>query len=141
MGLINNNQFLIVRIQLHSVKRLSVKTGSFVVISCSKLDLYQDVRTCNKQLTQWVFFITYCKLQNICRISFVVASLSKLAGYDKTYTICVLYFMIITHSDPLCKLSLYIILSPPVLLPQTLYIGIVRNVLINICEYAKVLHS
>ena len=132
--------FFIVRIQLHSVKRLSMKTGSFVVILCSKLDPYQDERTCNKQLTQWVFFIIYCKLQNICRISFVVASLSKSAGYDNTYTTCVLYFMIITHSDPLCKLSMYIILSPSVLLPQTLYIGIVRNVLINICEYAKVLH-
>ena len=83
------------------------------------------------------FFIIYCKLQNICRVSFVVASLSKPAGYDKT---CVLYFMIITHSDPSCELSLYIILSPSVLLPQTLYIGIVWNVLINICQYAKVLH-
>ena len=128
------------RIQLHSVKRLSMKTGSFVVISCSKLDPYQDVRTYNKQLTQWVFFIIYSKLQNICHISFVVASLSKLTSYNKTDTICVLYFMIITHSDPLCKLSLYIIFSPSVLLPQTLYIGIVRNVLINICEYSKVLH-
>ena len=125
MGLINNNQFLIVRIQLHSVKRLSVKTGSFVVISCSKLDPYQDVRTCNEQLTQWVFFIIYCKLRNICRVSVVADSLSKLAGYNETYTTCVLYFMIITHSDPLCKLSLYIILSPSVLLPQTLCIGIV----------------
>ena len=131
------------RIQLHSVKSLSMKTGSFVVISSSKLDPYQDVRTCNKQLTQRVFFIIYCKLRNICRISFVVDSLSKLASYDKTYTTCVLYFMIITHSDPLCKLSLSLslILSPSVLLPQTLYIGIVRNVLINICEYAKVLHT
>ena len=129
-----------------------MKTGSFVVISCSKLVPYQDVCTCNKQLTQWVFFIIYCKLRNICRISFVVASLSKPAGYDKTYTTCVLYFIIthyttcvlyfiITHSDPLCKLSLYIILSPSVLLPQTSYTGIVRNVLINICEYAKVLHT
>ena len=99
--------FFIVRIQLHSVKRLSMKTGSFVVISCSKLDPYQDERTCNKQLTQWVFFIIYCKLQNNCRISFVVASLSKSAGYDNTYTTCVLYFMIITHSDPLCKFSIY----------------------------------
>ena len=72
---------------------------------------------------------------------FVVASLSKLAGYDKTYTTCVLYFVIITHSDPLCKLTLNIRLSPSVLLPQTLYTGIVRNVLINICEYAKVLHT
>ena len=133
--------FFIVRIQLHSVRRLSVKTGSFVVISCSKLDPYQDGRTCNKQLTQWVFFIIYCKMRNICRISFVVASLSKLAGYDKTYTTRVLYFVIITHSDPLWKLSLYIILSPSVLLPQTSYTGIVRNVLINICEYAKVLHT
>ena len=78
------------------------------------------------------------------RTSFAVASLSKPAGYDKTYTNCVLYFMIINHSDPLCKLSMYIILSPSVLFPQTLYIGIVmiiRNVLINICEYAKVLHT
>ena len=118
-----------------------MKTGSFVVISCSKLDPYQDVCTCNKQLTQCIFFIIYCKLWNICRISFVVASLSKPAGYDKTYTNCVLYFMIITHSDPLCKLSMYIILSLSVLLPQILYIGIVRNVLINICEYAKMLHT
>ena len=90
--------------------------------------------------------------ETICRISFVAASLSKLAGYDKTYTTRVLYFMIITHSDPLCKLSLYIRLSPSFhtmpmynvwgskILPQTSYIGIVRNVLINICEYAKVLH-
>ena len=38
-------------------------------------------------------------------------------------------------------LSLYITLSPSVLLPQTLCIGIVWNVLINICEYAKVLHT
>ena len=137
------------RIQLHSVKSLSVKTGSFVVISCSKLDPYQDVRTCNKQLTQCIFFIIYCKPRNICRISFVVASLSKSAGYDKTYTKCALYFMITTHSDhsdsdhsdPWCKLSMYIILYPAVLLPQTLYTGIVLNVLINICEYAKVLHT
>ena len=106
-----------------------MKTDGFVVISCSKLDPYQDVRTCNKQLTQWIFFVIYCKLGNICLISFVVASLSKLARYDKTYTTCVLYFIIITHSDPLCifSLSLYkiIILSQSVLLPQTLYIGIV----------------
>ena len=33
------------------------------------------------------------------------------------------------------------LLSPSVLLPQTLYIGIVRNVLINTCEYAKVLRT
>ena len=36
-------------------KKLSVKTGSFVVISCSKLDPYQGVRTCNKQFTKWGF--------------------------------------------------------------------------------------
>ena len=69
-----------------------MKTDGFVVISCSKLDPYQDVRTCNKQLTQWIFFVIYCKLRNICLISFVVASLSKLARYDKMYTTCVLYF-------------------------------------------------
>ena len=100
-----------------------------------------SIPRCTYLLTQCIFFIIYCKLRNICRISFVVASLSKPAGYDKTYTNCVLYFMIITDSDPLCKLSVYIILSPSVLLSQTLYIGIVRNVLINICEYAKVLHT
>ena len=128
------------RIQLHSVKKVVSEDWQFCYFML-KAGSYQDVRSCNKQFTQWVFFIIYCKLCNICRISFIVASVSKLAGYDKTYTTCVLYFMIITHSDPSCKLSLYIILSPSVLLPQTLYIGIVQNVLINICEYAKVLHT
>ena len=52
-----------------------MKTGSFVVISCSKLDPYRGVHTCNKQLTQWVFFIIHCKLQNICHVNFVVAGL------------------------------------------------------------------
>ena len=118
-----------------------MKTGSSVVISCSKMDPYQDRRTCNKQLTQWVFLIIYCKLQNICRISFVVASLSKPADYDKTYTTCVLYFMIIIHSDPLCKLSLYNIIPVSFTSSNIFYIGIVRNVLVNICEYAKVLHT
>ena len=77
-----------------------MKTGGFVVISYSKLDPYQDVRPCNKQLTRWIFFVIYCKLQNICRVSFVLASLSDLTGYDQTYTTCVLYFIIITHLDP-----------------------------------------
>ena len=75
----------------YGTKRLSLKTGSFCYVML-KGDPYQDVRTCNEQLTQWVFFIIYCKLQNICRVNFVVASLSKPAGYDKTYTNCVFIF-------------------------------------------------
>ena len=46
-------------------------------------------------------------MRNARRVNFVGASSSRLAGYDKNLHILCSYF-VVTHSDPLCKLFLYI---------------------------------
>ena len=73
-------------IQLHSVKSLSRKTENFVIISHSKLDLYHDadlLYACVINSSHsGVFFVGYHEIENT-RVSFVLASSSRFAGYVK----------------------------------------------------------
>lgn len=48
-----------------------------------------------------VSFVVYLEMRNTCRAGFVVASLSRLDGHNKSYTTRVWYFAV-THTDPLC---------------------------------------
>jgi len=71
-------------------KRLSPKTD---VISHSKLDSYHDD-------LPYVHVINSSHNWFLRCVSFVVASSTRLAGYDKTCTTCISHFAV-NHSNPL----------------------------------------
>ena len=60
---------------------------------------------CDKQLTQWGFFVAnYREIRNTRCVRFVVASSSKLAGYDETYTAIVSYLAVTQNVHSECFL-------------------------------------
>ena len=84
-------------------------TECFVDILHSKLNPYRGdflvyLRVMNSSHN--VFSCGLPRIINTHCICFFIASLSRLAGYNKTYTTCVVVFSV-NHSNPLCKLFLH----------------------------------